>query len=264
MALAALVVTGFMWRARPVQPPSAVTSQPPSVAVIMPATRMLPDGSVVQLKEGARIEVTYAAASRTVTLLQGEAHFTVVKDAGRSFVVRAGAGLEVRAVGTAFSVQLAAGQVEVLVTEGTVAVELPAEAEQRVKAAEAEHVPSGDAAPVRQTLATVDAGSRVVVERSGPAAVPAVHTVSPDEQSERLSWRVPRVELTGAPLASVIPIFNRYGSIPLSLADESLGGLKVSGVLRPNNPSALLYVLKVEYGLQAEQTAEGGIVLRGP
>jgi len=88
--------------------------------------RALPDGSVVELKDGSRIDVEYAPELRRVRL-HGEAHFVVAKDATRPFVVEAG-GVAVRAVGTAFNVRLEGGTVDVLVTEGRVQVEAAASA----------------------------------------------------------------------------------------------------------------------------------------
>ena len=259
LALLTLATAGIIWRLRPLPLPSSLVHLPAAVAVVTPATQLLPDGSIVELKDDAKIDVNYTAASRQVALLQGEAHFTVAKDVSVPFVVIAGADLEVRAVGTAFSVQLGTSQVKVLVTEGRVAVDRSSDPEPN-----AAEQPVRNLSAARQTLATIDAGNRVVVERAGAVPVPVVQPVSAAEQNELLSWRVPRIELTGAPLSQVIPVFNQYGSVFLSLADESLGALEVSGVLRPNNPNALLYVLKVEYGLEAERGASGGITLRRP
>ena len=81
--------------------------------------RVLEDGSVAELKEGAEVEVHYSAAQRRLTLLRGEARFIVQKDAGRPFLVDAG-GVAVRAVGTAFNVSLLRQTVEVVVTEGQI------------------------------------------------------------------------------------------------------------------------------------------------
>src|SRR5258708_5796577 len=82
---------------------------------VVPERRTLPDGSFVELKFGAEIAVDYSGLLRRVSLKNGEAHFAVAKNKDRPFVVEAG-GVEVRAVGTAFSVQLGSKQVEVLVT----------------------------------------------------------------------------------------------------------------------------------------------------
>ena len=96
--------------------------------VTSPERRLLGDGSVVEIKQGAVIDVRYDADARRVVLVKGEAHFQVRKGLSRPFVVVAG-GIEVRAVGTAFAVGLGEKRMEVWVTEGQVAVEKPAETE---------------------------------------------------------------------------------------------------------------------------------------
>jgi len=82
---------------------------------------MLPDGSVLELNGDTAAEVSFDAAARRVRLARGEAHFTVAKDPSRPFWVEAG-DVAVRAVGTAFNVRFESDAVEVLVTEGRVAV----------------------------------------------------------------------------------------------------------------------------------------------
>lgn len=258
LAVVTLVAAGLLWQLRPLSPASTPARLPSSVVVVTPAKQLLPDGSVVELKDGAKIDVNYSAAFRRVKLVQGEAHFAVAKDTAVPFVVIVG-DLEVRAVGTAFSIQMDAVQVEVLVSEGRVAVD------KAVDTGAGGSLPGaqGDS-PIRQTLATVDAGNRVVVEIATVSSPTPVLAVSAAGQSELLSWRVPRIELSGTPLSEMLPVFNRYSPVSLSLADPSLGTLKLSGVLRPNSPNALLHVLEVEFGLKAARSADGGIILRRP
>jgi len=255
-ALALTLVAGaLVWPSRP--PPPVAVAMPPAVVLSAPTKQSLSDGSVVELKEGAKIAVDYGAAFRRITLVQGQAHFTVAENKAIPFIVMAG-GIEVRAVGTAFAVQLDARKVEVLVTEGRVAVD-------RSAGVLAEN-PSPSAPGIRpshQTIAMVDAGHRIEVKLEIKAAPPAV-PVSAAEQSELLSWRVPRIELSGAPLSDALSLFNRYSKVRLVLADPSLGSLQISGVLRPDNPNALLHVLKVDYGLEADRSTDGKVVLRLP
>ncbi len=85
-------------------------------------TISLPDGSSIQLNTGSEIRVEYAATARRIHLLRGEASFTVAHDPDRPFDVFAAQG-RVRAVGTAFAVQLEGGRgVIVTVTTGVVDV----------------------------------------------------------------------------------------------------------------------------------------------
>src|SRR4051812_20643298 len=109
-----LVGVGF-WYALVARPSAMPPTPAPSAVVSMPVQRVLPDGTMVQLKDDAEISVAYSPAVRRVVLLRGEAHFEVRHDSARPFIVAVDS-VEVRAVGTAFVVQRRAADVEVLVT----------------------------------------------------------------------------------------------------------------------------------------------------
>ena len=230
-------------------PQAAATSAVPPIAavstvVVAPETRTLADGSIVELRPGAAIRVEYGPSSRRVVLLAGEVHFQVTKDAARPFVVVA-SGVEVRAVGTAFSVDLGKRAVDVLVTEGRVAVTSPPAAEE--------------AAPA---VAMVDAGqgTTVSIEVAGAAAV---RSVPSGERRERLNWRVPLLEFSGTPLAEAIPMFNRHGRRHLVL-DPTLGRLQLSGTLRADDTDSLFILLRNEFGIIAAPGSAGHTELRRP
>src|SRR3546814_8812761 len=72
----------------------------------------LADGSRVDLNTNSRLDVAYSKAVRRLDLEQGEAFFKVAKDAQRPFVVHAGAW-RVTAVGTAFTVRMRGGDIEI-------------------------------------------------------------------------------------------------------------------------------------------------------
>ena len=230
-------------------PQAAATLAVPPIAaastvVVAPETRTLADGSIVELRPGAAIRVEYGPSSRRVVLLAGEVHFQVTKDAARPFVVVA-SGVEVRAVGTAFSVDLGKRAVDVLVTEGRVAVTSPPAAEE--------------AAPA---VAMVDAGqgTTVSIEVAGAAAV---RSVPSGERRERLNWRVPLLEFSGTPLAEAIPMFNRHGRRHLVL-DPTLGRLQLSGTLRADDTDSLFILLRNEFGIIAAPGSAGHTELRRP
>lgn len=230
-------------------PQAAATSAVPPIAavstvVVAPETRTLADGSIVELRPGAAIRVEYGPSSRRVVLLAGEVHFQVTKDAARPFVVVA-SGVEVRAVGTAFSVDLGKRAVDVLVTEGRVAVTSPPAAEE--------------AAPA---VAMVDAGqgTTVSIEVAGAAAV---RSVPSGERRERLNWRIPLLEFSGTPLAEAIPMFNRHGRRHLVL-DPTLGRLQLSGTLRADDTDSLFILLRNEFGIIAAPGSAGHTELRRP
>lgn len=242
---AALAVAAGAWLFLAPDPADSGGSISRAPVVVLPERRTLPDGTLVELKAGSELGVDFGGALRRVALRGGHAHFQVARDAARAFVVEAG-GVEFRAVGTAFAVELGEGEVEMLVTEGRVAV-------GRVTAA----------APAAAPTELVEAGSRAVVDLTLPAAaaLPRITTLSPAESGEKLAWRVPRLELSDTPLAEAIAAINRHVTVPLALGDATLGRVGISGVLRADNIEPLLRMLESNYGIRADRREPGRILL---
>lgn len=251
-AAALLLLAGFAWRSAGW--PERVARAAGSSIVSFPARQVLPDGSLVELKDNAQIAADFTSSLRRVRLERGEAYFEVTNDAARPFVVEVGQ-IEVRAVGTAFTVQLHQGSTEVLVTEGRVAVEQPGGSTQ---------VPlSPVSAPKPQTLALVDAGNRVVIEMGSSLAIPIpVQKVPASELADRLGWRIPRLEFSGTPLGEAIALFNRHNQIKFVLADSALSSQKISGFLRVDQSETFLRLLESDFGLTAERRGPREVVLR--
>lgn len=249
--VAVLLVSGLLWFSRP-------ASSPPSTgrsALILPEQQILPDGTVVQLKSGAKVAVSFVAASsspRRVELLAGEAHFQVARDRERPFIVSA-RGVEFRAIGTAFSVQLGSEKAELLVTEGIVAVDRPANPVAH----------AGTNAVSSVTLATVTAGKRLKVDLAEPLPETPV-AVSVGEIADALSWRVPRLEFTDTPLAEAVTRMNEHGSARLELADDSLSKVTVSGLFRADSTEAFVRILEANFGVQAEASGDAIRLRRKP
>ena len=254
-ALIALVLS-LVWPRRDV--PEVRIQLPQTAQLITPERRNLSDGSIAELKPGATLTIEFTPTLRRVRLTRGEALFQVTKDHARPFVVMA-EGVEVRAVGTAFVVQVNVGEIDVLVTEGRVAVEKSA---APIASAAPDALP---AAP--QTLAFVDAGHRLTVEigRAVSDAL-AVNPVSSQELDERLAWRAPRVEFSGTPLEEVISVINRYAlerqHPRFVIADPELGRVKLSGLFRIDDSAGLVQMFETNFDLKAESRGENDIVLR--
>jgi transmembrane sensor len=259
---AGLIFGLAFWRT----PPPAATADSPvpstrTAIVSAPASQVLPDGSVVEFKEGAVLAVEFGRERRRVVLKAGEAHFQVVKDPLRPFVVSA-EGIEVRAVGTAFAVQLGARAVDVIVTEGRVAVErTPTDAAGRKAGAPTGGEQPHPALPSGPDAVLVSAGNRVTVTHSSPTVAPPVVAVSASEMERRLAWRVPRLEFSGTPLGEAIPMFNQHGRLRLTL-DPALHGLQLSGLLRADDTESLLLLLRNEFGIEPEPRGDGALFLR--
>lgn len=223
-----LDANGFLpWRASQVEAPTA--------KVFEPRREALPDGSVAVLRPDAELAVEFTPRERRVVLRRGEIHFSVVKDASRPFVVVA-SGVEVRAVGTSFSVGLGAAAIDVVVTSGRVEV---------LKAA--------TAMPAR----LVDASHRATLPTS--ADVIEVEALSPADVAERLAWRTPRIEFSRTPLAEAVSLINLRSEgraavhLVMDPSDEALRELRLSGFLAADNVEGFLLLLEGSFGIRAER-----------
>jgi transmembrane sensor len=248
-AVAALVMCFFTVRYLPRGTAQSAPANHPHVS--LPQRQILPDGSLAELRDGARIEVDFSGPERRITLAHGEAHFSVQKNPAKPFIVSA-LGVQVRAVGTAFAVQMATRGVEVLVTEGQVAVD---------HAATATPV-SPNAAP----LALVAAGETTVIEPravgESPSRPPRVVAIDEAEMTERLSWRVPRLDLSGTTLDVAVETFNRHSKVKLVIGDPSLARLQVSGIVRADQADALVRLLADNFGVTADLRGNERVLLR--
>lgn len=234
--------------------------------VLQPETRRLPDGSVVDLRPGARLDVDFTGDSRRVHLRAGTAFFAVARDPARPFFVRAG-DVDFRALGTRFAVERGPMRVDLLVTEGRVAVDAaPAIAPATPPINDPD--PAGSPAAARGValapLATVASGQSLAVSPTTGAAAPALEpaTVSSDEIDARLAWRVPRLEFSELPLTEAIALLNRHNPVPLRLADPSLASLRVSGVIRADNPDGFLRLIASSFEVEGRRTGDTILIHR--
>jgi transmembrane sensor len=209
-----------------------------TATITRPPLESLNDGSTIELKDDAQVAVDFSAQFRRVRLVRGEAHFQVAHDARRPFIVQAG-GIEVRAVGTAFSVQLAREGVDVLVTQGTVRVR-------------------SESAGATLPAADVTAGRRCVVESASTA--PRVEEIPGQEADTRLAWRIPQLEFSHTPLPEVVALMNQHAPdarVPrLEIVDADLNRIKLTGLLRADNTEGLVRLLETSFDVSTRRTGE--------
>jgi transmembrane sensor len=236
LAAAALVVGLFIW-SRPLPADPALVAFRLS-ATTKPRLVTLSDGTVVQLNTGGAVVEEFTADTRHVTLTRGEAHFAVTKNPARPFIVQAGS-LQVRAVGTAFNINLQSAAVDVIVTEGRVQLTTGTPDAPALNAGE------------RATLRRAAAGPTLVVARIGAAAI-----------TQTLAWREPLMRLGGATLAELAAEFERATGRRLVLADPTLAELRFGGRFRADDIDGFTHLLATTLDLDVERAADGTIVLR--
>lgn len=194
----------------------------------------LADGSVMTMNSASQIKVNLAEDVRQIALLQGEAWFEVAKDAKRPFIVQVG-DVQVRAVGTAFSVRTRGTAVEVLVTEGV--VETSARHDSKFQL-------------------TLKGGDRAIV---GASALVDFETGQSSNVDRALAWRSGMIDLNGTPLSSAAEEFNRYNRRQIVIADPAIAAEQFDGLFRVNDPDGFAEAVKASLGVRIN-TAEPGII----
>ena len=220
----------------------------------------LPDGSVVELNQGAALKVNYTNAVRQVELVSSEAHFNVQKDVDRPFIVRV-RGLDIRAVGTAFNVRLKDHSVQVIVTEGKVQViERPPESFAQIE-------PNYDESQFRRDL-VVGQMTEVSLARSEPSSDEVFSTeiknVSLGEMNELLSWKPQMFIFDSTPLSEVIDEFNSRNKTHLVIGDSKLAGLPIVASFRSADVEHFVELLQLSVDLEVERQGTHTIILKSP
>jgi transmembrane sensor len=186
----------------------------------------LSDGSSVDLNTDSQMRVRMTGTRRDIVLERGEALFHVAHDGKRPFFVTAETTV-VRAVGTAFSVRIREdNRVEVLVTEGRVAVGTPTvdTANQLDLAASA-------------TPLSIDEDAAV---SHGRVSIKRMHT---DEIARKLAWTGGHLFFQGETLREAVSEFNRYNLRHLSIADPSILEMSVGGNFTATDPDSFVDAL---------------------
>jgi transmembrane sensor len=210
--------------------------------------RILEDGSAVELNRGAVVTAAFSAAERRTALVQGEAFFAVAKNPQRPFVVEV-AGIEVRAIGTAFSVRRDAGVVEVLVTEGRVAV-----TRKDGGGGEGARVEVSAGQKATQPIAAKATG--------GAVARAAVVNVAPQAVAQQLNWQPHLLDFSGAPLGVAIEEMNRRNRVQFVLGDPELATMPIVASIRSDNVEGFARFLESSPTLVVERKGEEIVVKR--
>lgn len=213
------------------------------------STIKLSDGSDIVLNTDSHISVELANDRRLIHLTRGELHIDVAPDVSRplSVIVK---DKFVRAVGTAFSVEIVEGQkVELVVTEGQVLVGSLDAADSgatRVPVAAASH------------SFAVSAGEGLVIEPEAPD----IKRFSAAEIEIKLSWRHGSLVFTGESLEEAIGEVSRYTHTELIIVDDELRSKRIAGHFRAGDVGGLLAALRENFGVVHETTSDGKILLR--
>lgn len=219
---AALAVSAVIWRPWEGQVYSTPVGERRAIT--------LADGSSVELNTDSQVRVRLSRSERSLTLVRGQAMFSVHHDPSRPFIVTAGE-TRVRAIGTRFEVYRTRAGVAVTLAEGRVQVSAP-----------------GQAAPVM-----LKAGQRVETapqRRPHPTAV---------DVSAATGWTQGRLTFAEAPLGQAVAEVNRYSHRQVRLGPGAAAALPVSGVFDAGDTEAFAAGVAALHGLRVVHQG-GGVV----
>ncbi|MCC6201373.1 MAG: FecR domain-containing protein [Gammaproteobacteria bacterium] len=253
LLLCVVTTSLWFWQQRQNESASAVASAPDSVpawttevttGIGDSQTVTLPDGSTVTANTDTRIAIRIGAGARDLTLLRGEAFFTVAPDAQRPFRVQAG-GRVVQAIGTAFNVRLReAATVEVTVTEG------------KVRVTAVSNPASG--APARAGAETLVSANQALLAAPDHTAVREIDALVRDQT---LAWQYGMLLFQGEPLEQMLAEVSRYTGTQFVIPDVALRQLRVAGYFRAGDVAGVLQALERNFAIKNTLDAEGRVVL---
>lgn len=243
-----------------------------ATAVGQQQSTVLADGSVVLSNTNTQIRVHYNDEYRDIRLLQGEAHFTVAKNAARPFRVYAGTG-RVQALGTAFSVYLKDNTIDVTVTEGKVAL-------ASVNRGSGDPIPQ-QAIPPRdvrspgsneivdsglvEAWGTIEAGESATIrsapDAETPSVVDAIETVEAKEMAKRLSWRDGMLTFSGDPLHAVVDEITRYTTVTIEISDPAVRARRVGGQFPIGETDVMFDYLEANFALRVTRLSHDRVLV---
>lgn len=221
------------------------------------STVVLADSSEIILNTNTLVEVLYREAERRVSLLRGEAHFSVAKDSLRPFRVYAGANV-VEATGTAFAVQrMQEGGMEVTVTEGAVNVSHNPGADVVEPASE---TPTREPVAAAQPMGplSLSAGESARVSEQNVAT--EKRRMQPMEIEGRLAWRHGMLLFQGDTLEQAIKEVSRYTSIHIEM-DDAVKDIQVVGYFRTGDIDPLLRTMEETFQVNVQRIDDDHIYL---
>jgi transmembrane sensor len=180
------------------------------------------DGSIADLSAKTRLNVHFSESERRLQLWQGEAQFSVKKDADRPFVVETNHA-RMEALGTIFNVDQRGDVTELSVFEGQVAI-----------------------SPLNDLLQknVISAGERVIVSAGGS------HDIIKFDVNNHKSWTAGWISVEKMPLSELLIKLNRFSQIELKNGDITTGRLLVTGSFELKEMDKNIRILEALHSLE--------------
>ncbi|MGL1955822.1 MAG: FecR domain-containing protein [Colwellia sp.] len=241
-----------------------------ATAIGQQKTFTLADGSQVFLNSDSQLKTSYSDSFRDIWLVKGQAHFEVMKDKNRPFNVYA-ANSRVQAVGTAFSVEVKHNNIEVLVTEGRIALAIT-DIKKQVTA-ENNTLSTPDLTVNKfyrnsmENIAFMNAGDFINISHAFNITqdkvdiIKDIKPLSIPEIAAQQAWLEGAIVFTGQSLKEVVQDLKRYSPLHIEIADPSLAELKIGGRFKVNHIDQLLKNLAVNFELDVQQVRPDKVII---
>ncbi len=201
-------------------------------------THRLLDGSSVTLNANSKIQVAINSNRREISLIEGEAFFDVKRLKKIPFLVK-GPGINVRVLGTQFSVKNSIETASVTVLEGKVSVST--------------------------NLSTQASNKEALILTKDEAALlnKATDNIEPIKVNakEKLSWTAKKLIYKGESLEKVISDINQHYDTKLQLSDSEIGKTTVIAVISIDNQEKTLQKLESLFNLISIHDKGSDIIL---
>lgn len=204
----------------------------------------LRDGSRILLNTHSQVHVEYSADEWDVTLLEGEALFSVKHDPFRPFVVHVGDAI-IQDLGTEFDVRRVDKDVRVAVLTGNIQV-------------------AGDPPPTVWLASDGNKPEPLVFTRlsAGEVARVAGRHVTKDPHSDvtrTMMWREGLLRFDVTPLAEAADEFNRYNRETIRV-EGTVRQAGITGIFYANRPEAFVEMLGAIDSLRIEREGNGWVI----
>lgn len=187
----------------------------------------LSDGSRLTLDAGSEVKGRFTRDQRSLTLVEGNAYFDIARAPERPLDVRAG-DVQVKVLGTQFDIRRRPAETIISVEEGHVAV-------------------TG-----AQGLPAVSlTGGLQVTYRTGKG----FDASATFDAARSAAWRRGQLYYVDARLGDIIDDVNRYSARPITLADQTLGDLRLTMSFSVNQIEIMLAGLDEAYPLDINYTS---------
>jgi transmembrane sensor len=203
----------------------------------------LKDGSTVLLNTQTKIRVRYSKGERLVTLLKGEAYFSVARDEGRPFIVEVN-GRRLSTAQAGFRVRkLDQDPVDVLVNQGQVDVVA--------------------LNPAASNTWALQANTRLILSDTGRAAAEHPQPIGPEAVTRELAWREGKLAFEGETLKQAADTFARYSDTRIRIQDPGLAREPVTGLFAANDPVGFSGAIARVFDARLERDGDDVVLTRG-